>query len=215
MGFDIKKYLAENKIELGSVKKEVGTHVSKGISDIRKTQYDVRITENGKLDLYTHKAIITGNNPSSLNETKIADIIDSYKNTDAEVIKAKKELDAAQQKYNSIGAKLSSQGNKLANGYMIKLASILEKKLYDVNRDSYGNLIELFVDNRMGKVAIHNGIYRGNYEGITYFIRDERSLQKITKLIPQKLTETQTADFLINEIKKFDKKYKTGIKWFK
>lgn len=59
MAFDITKYLQENKIELGSIKKAVGTHVSKGVSDIRKTQYDVRITEDGKLDLYTHKEIIT------------------------------------------------------------------------------------------------------------------------------------------------------------
>lgn len=59
MAFDVTKYLEENKIEIGSIKKEVGTQVTKGNSDFRKTQYDVKLTEDGKLDLYTHKTIIT------------------------------------------------------------------------------------------------------------------------------------------------------------
>lgn len=60
MAFDIVKYLAENKIEMGSIKKEVGTSVSKsGHNDIRKTNYDVKINEDGKLNLSTHKSIIT------------------------------------------------------------------------------------------------------------------------------------------------------------
>ena len=42
MAFDIRKYIEENKIELGSVKKEVGDATFKGgHNDLRKTQYDV------------------------------------------------------------------------------------------------------------------------------------------------------------------------------
>ena len=60
MAFDIQDYLKNNKIELGSVKKEVGdTPYKGGHNDIRKTNYDVKIKEDGKLDLYTHKTIMT------------------------------------------------------------------------------------------------------------------------------------------------------------
>jgi hypothetical protein len=60
MGFSIQDYLKNNKIELGSVKKEVGdTPYKGGHNDIRKTNYDVKIKEDGKLDLYTHKTIMT------------------------------------------------------------------------------------------------------------------------------------------------------------
>jgi hypothetical protein len=60
MAFDIRKYIEENKIELGSVKKEVGDSAYKGgHNDLRKTSYDVKLTEDGKLDLYTHKTIVT------------------------------------------------------------------------------------------------------------------------------------------------------------
>ena len=62
MAFDIQDYLKNNKIELGSVKKEVGdTPYKGGHNDIRKTNYDVKIKEDGKLDLYTHKTIVTEN----------------------------------------------------------------------------------------------------------------------------------------------------------
>jgi hypothetical protein len=45
---------------LGSIKKEVGeTPYKGGHNDIRKTNYDVKIKEDGKLDLYTHKTIMT------------------------------------------------------------------------------------------------------------------------------------------------------------
>lgn len=60
MAFDIQDYLKNNKIELGSIKKEVGdTPYKGGHNDIRKTNYDVKIKEDGKLDLYTHKTIMT------------------------------------------------------------------------------------------------------------------------------------------------------------
>lgn len=60
MGFDIQDYLKNNKIELGSVTKAVGdTPYKGGHNDIRKTNYDVKIKEDGKLDLYTHKTIMT------------------------------------------------------------------------------------------------------------------------------------------------------------
>ena len=60
MAFDIQDYLKNNKIELGSVTKAVGdTPYKGGHNDIRKTNYDVKIKEDGKLDLYTHKTIMT------------------------------------------------------------------------------------------------------------------------------------------------------------
>lgn len=59
-GFDIQDYLKNNKIEMGSIKKEVGdTPYKGGHNDIRKTNYDVKIKEDGKLDLYTHKTVLT------------------------------------------------------------------------------------------------------------------------------------------------------------
>jgi len=69
MAFDIVKYLEENKIEMGSIKKEVGTHISKGgHNDLRKTSYDVKIVD-GKFDLSTHKTVVT-ESKKSINEVK-------------------------------------------------------------------------------------------------------------------------------------------------
>ena len=54
MAFDIKEYMAKNTINLGKVEKEVGSTPYKGgHNDIRKTNYDVKLTDDGKLDLYT------------------------------------------------------------------------------------------------------------------------------------------------------------------
>ncbi len=48
--------MSKNKIKLGKVTKEVGdTPYKGGHNDIRKTNYDVKLTKDGKLDLYTHK----------------------------------------------------------------------------------------------------------------------------------------------------------------
>lgn len=55
MGFDVKDYLSKNKIKLGTVTREVGTTPTKSYNDIRKTNLEVKITEDGKLDLYTLK----------------------------------------------------------------------------------------------------------------------------------------------------------------
>jgi hypothetical protein len=55
MAFNVQEYMANNKIKLGTITKEVGhTPYKGGHNDIRKTNYEVKIT-NGKLDLYTHK----------------------------------------------------------------------------------------------------------------------------------------------------------------
>lgn len=60
MAFSIQDYLRDNKIEMGSIKKEVGdTPFKGGHNDIRKTNYEVKIKEDGKLDLYTHKTVLT------------------------------------------------------------------------------------------------------------------------------------------------------------
>ena len=67
MAFDIVKYLENNKIEMGTVKKEVGDTVFKGgHNDLRKTQYDVTITD-GKLDLHTHNTVLS-ESKSKINE---------------------------------------------------------------------------------------------------------------------------------------------------
>lgn len=54
MGFDVRDYLSNNKIKLGTVEREVGTKTAKSYNDIRKTNLEVKLTEDGKLDLYTH-----------------------------------------------------------------------------------------------------------------------------------------------------------------
>ena len=60
MAFSIQDYLRDNKIEMGSIKKEVGdTPFKGGHNDIRKTNYEVKIKADGKLDLYTHKTVMT------------------------------------------------------------------------------------------------------------------------------------------------------------
>ena len=55
MSFSIQDYMSKNKIKLGTVEREIGTTPPKSYNDIRKTNYDVKLTEDGKLDLYTHK----------------------------------------------------------------------------------------------------------------------------------------------------------------
>lgn len=54
MGFDVRDYLSNNKIKLGTVEREIGTKTAKSYNDIRKTNLEVKLTEDGKLDLYTH-----------------------------------------------------------------------------------------------------------------------------------------------------------------
>ena len=67
-GFSIQDYLEKNKIELGSIKKEVGSSVYKGgHNDLRKTSYDVNI-KDGKFQLDTHKTVLT-ENKKGLNES--------------------------------------------------------------------------------------------------------------------------------------------------
>ena len=55
MAFDVRDYLSKNKIKLGTVEREVGTKTAKSYNDIRKTNLEVKLTEDGKLDLYTLK----------------------------------------------------------------------------------------------------------------------------------------------------------------
>lgn len=60
MAFSIQDYLENNSINLGKIEKEVGGSAFKGgHNDLRKTNYEVKIKNDGKLDLYTHKTIIT------------------------------------------------------------------------------------------------------------------------------------------------------------
>ena len=63
MAFSIQDYLKNNKIELGKHEKEVGdTPYKGGHNDIRKTNYEVRLTKDGKLDRYTSKKVIVEGN---------------------------------------------------------------------------------------------------------------------------------------------------------
>jgi len=55
MSFSIQDYMSKNKIKLGTVEREIGTTPPKSYNDIRKTNYDVKIKEDGTLDLYTHQ----------------------------------------------------------------------------------------------------------------------------------------------------------------
>lgn len=79
MGFDIQDYLKNNKIELGSVTKAVGdTPYKGGHNDIRKTNYDVKIKEDGKLDLYTHKTVVTEGKLNEASEIEFNELISSH-----------------------------------------------------------------------------------------------------------------------------------------
>ena len=88
--FDLKKYLNENKIDLGKYQTTESDKVSKGVSDIRKTNYEVRIKDNGQLDLYTHKPVVVERGEVLLRENedrplatevkkKFLEIISTYK----------------------------------------------------------------------------------------------------------------------------------------
>jgi len=56
MAFNVQDFMSKNKFKLGKVTREVGdTPFKGGHNDIRKTNYAVKLTEDGKLDLYTHK----------------------------------------------------------------------------------------------------------------------------------------------------------------
>ena len=48
--------MSKNKFKLGKVTREVGeTPFKGGHNDIRKTNYEVTLTQDGQLNLYTHK----------------------------------------------------------------------------------------------------------------------------------------------------------------
>jgi len=96
MGFSIQDYLKNNKIEMGKITKEVGdTPFKGGHNDIRKTNYDVKITEDGKLDLYTHKRVIT---ESTLNEASEISFNELDSNKQKQVIVFEKFFNGKQQR---------------------------------------------------------------------------------------------------------------------
>ena len=71
--FNVQDYMAKNKFELGSIKKEVGNTTYKGgHNDLRKTSYDVNI-KDGKFQLDTHKTVIT-ESKGTVNETGYNDM---------------------------------------------------------------------------------------------------------------------------------------------
>jgi hypothetical protein len=84
MSFNIQDYLKNNKIEMGSIKKEIGeTPYKGGHNDIRKTNYDVKIKSDGKLDLYTHRTIMTEGTLNEASQIKF----DELKPADQSVVK--------------------------------------------------------------------------------------------------------------------------------
>jgi hypothetical protein len=116
MAFSIQDYLRDNKIEMGSIKKEVGdTPFKGGHNDIRKTNYEVKIKADGKLDLYTHKTVLT-ENKRVINE--------------AEKIKLG-ELDAAKQK--QVGELQKFFGGKIITIWDSVHGNILDMKMAEKN----------------------------------------------------------------------------------
>lgn len=98
MGFSIQDYLKNNKIEMGKITKEVGdTPFKGGHNDIRKTNYDVKITEDGKLDLYTHKKVIT-ESKQTLNEASEISFDELISNHQKQVIAFEKFFSGKQQR---------------------------------------------------------------------------------------------------------------------
>lgn len=80
MAFDIRKYLEDNKIELGKYETTESHNVAKGVSDIRKTQHEVHIVD-GKFQLDTLKKVIVENkqlNEGSGDINRIAEIFTRF-----------------------------------------------------------------------------------------------------------------------------------------
>lgn len=79
--FSIQDYKAKNSWKTGAIEKEVGdTPFKGGHNDIRKTNYDVNIVD-GKLDLNTHKTVITESADDARNKKRRKDL--SYNLFDA------------------------------------------------------------------------------------------------------------------------------------
>ena len=98
MGFSIQDYLRDNKIKMGKITKEVGDSPFKGgHNDIRKTNYDVKITEDGKLDLYTHKKVIT-ESKQTLNEASEISFNELDSNKQKQVVVFEKFFSGKQQR---------------------------------------------------------------------------------------------------------------------
>ena len=124
MGFSIQDYLKNNKIEVGSIKKEVGdTPYKGGHNDIRKTNYEVKIKSDGKLDLYTHKTIMT---ESSINEASRIDFDELKPNDKTIVTQLQKHFNA---KINSIfdgihGRIVDLRVNNVSGGYTFDIKDL-------------------------------------------------------------------------------------------
>jgi hypothetical protein len=119
MAFDITKYLSENKIELGSIKKEVGTNISKsGHNDLRRTTYDVKI-KDGKFDLSTHTSIMTES--KKLNESSLSSGVESEMEKLLAKIKSGDGIDPRAMKSNTDGELLAMVILPILQGIRIKL----------------------------------------------------------------------------------------------
>jgi len=119
MAFDIYEFLNKNKFELGTLKKEVGnTPFKGGNNDIRKTNYDVNIVD-GKLDLNTHKSVITESN--KLNESSLSNGVESELDKLLAKIKSGNGLDPRAMKSNTDGELLAMVLLPVLQGIRMKL----------------------------------------------------------------------------------------------
>ena len=114
--FSIQDYKAKNQWKTGAVTKEVGDSTFKGgHNDVRKTKYDVNIVD-GKLDLNTHKTIVTEsvtiNEAVKLSADEIKDIKDIV-NSDIEPFMKKIGEYAGPDYFHAVKSNLISQINSI------------------------------------------------------------------------------------------------------
>lgn len=86
--FDIRDYMKNNKFEMGEYETAEMKSVGRRDSDIRKTNYEVNILKDGKLDLYSHKKVIAEGKRRKLSEKRFnskTDVLNAYLKGDISV----------------------------------------------------------------------------------------------------------------------------------
>jgi len=152
-------------------------------------------------------------------EQKISDITDEFLTNQNNLELAEKARDDAQKVFNKAYRESGKRGTELVSKFQKELATELMKKL-KVTKD-YGSgrgesLVELYVENGNGKVSIHNRKYLSNSNGIVvWMIRDERTLDVMKGNFDEKFAPKQASAFLIKKVQEFEKKFNSGIIWFK
>lgn len=151
-----------------------------------------------------------------LNEIKVGDVRKAYTDKSKEIENARKELDAAQAKFNKLYGNAGKEGDKLAEKFINETVKNLSKILNVSRVSNSGSLVELFVDKGNGKVSIHFRPYVGAPDNpVSYMIRDERWLDNEQGNLDDKVDSKNISKFIKDRINAFEKKHNTGIKWFK